>query len=101
MLKAAGVMNTSVMCMTYMAGFKADPRSLIKLSVTSLVHEFEGAASRMAVIVALNGELNYSVILVSAVLITVLIIEPDWPQIPVLQTGPKWGMSSGLSLSQQ
>lgn len=54
-LRAAGVMNTPVMCMTYTAGFKADPRSLIKLSITSLAHEFEGAASRIGVILTLNG----------------------------------------------
>lgn len=55
-LEAAGVMNTSVMCVIYTVGFKADPGSLIKLSITFLVHEFEGAAFRIGVILALNGD---------------------------------------------
>lgn len=40
MVNVAGAINESITCPTYTAGFQAQPRSVIKLSITSLAREF-------------------------------------------------------------
>lgn len=97
MVSAAGVIAEPLPCLTYVAGFEADPSSLMKLLVTSWFMSFREQPSELGVAPAPSWELNYSAIPVSAVLIAVLIIEPDWPHIPVLQSRLKRGLSCGLS----